>query len=46
MEDVDWDVLVSALHSKEAAVVMDFVHRHGLGIQAGNALLHMLQQVI
>mmetsp|Transcript_18188 Transcript_18188/g.44657 ORF Transcript_18188/g.44657 Transcript_18188/m.44657 type:complete len:151 (+) Transcript_18188:227-679(+) len=37
VEELDWDVLVSALHSKEAAAVMDFVHRYDLGIDRGNA---------
>lgn len=46
MEDFDWDVLVSALHSKEAAAVMDFVHRYALGMQAGNTLLRLLQEVM
>eukprot|EP00281_Chroomonas_sp_CCMP1168_P015953 CAMPEP_0206216770 /NCGR_PEP_ID=MMETSP0047_2-20121206/2900_1 /ASSEMBLY_ACC=CAM_ASM_000192 /TAXON_ID=195065 /ORGANISM="Chroomonas mesostigmatica_cf, Strain CCMP1168" /LENGTH=256 /DNA_ID=CAMNT_0053639143 /DNA_START=101 /DNA_END=867 /DNA_ORIENTATION=+ len=44
VEELDWDVLVSALHSKEAAAVMDFVHRYDLGIDRGNALLMLLQQ--
>ena len=46
VEELDWYVLVSALHSKEAAAVMDFVHRYGLGIDSGNALLMLLQQVL
>ena len=45
VEAVDWDNLLASLHSKEAAAVMDFVHRYGLGLKAGNALLQLLQQV-